>query len=209
MIYVFDLDGTLIDSKDRHFLLMRKILKEKGISVPMNFEKDFISFKVDGNSGINYLIKILDLNLQIAKDIFSEWIEHIEDDNWLKYDKLYDDSIKTCEKCVSNNQIIFFLTSRKNRQSLYVELERLRLNQYPTKVIIVDPVNAKNDKAVALRKIVIEHEKCIMVGDSEVDFHAACQANCQYYLLNRGFRNEKFWKRQGVNSFPSLEYLYI
>ena len=209
MIYVFDLDGTLINSMDRHSLLMRQILKEKGIHVPMSFEKDFISFKADGNLGIKYLIEILDLNLQIAREIFSDWIEHIEDENWLKYDKLYYDSIKTCEKCVSNNKKIFFLTSRKNRQGLYVELERLRLSQYPTKVIIADPVNAKDDKSVALRKIVIEHEQCIMVGDSEVDFHAACEANCQYYLLNRGFRSERFWKRQGINSFPSLEYLYI
>lgn len=209
MIYVFDLDGTLIDSSERHFLLMCDVLKHYNFSVPSKFETDFIEYKANGNSGFDYLSKVLQIDLPIARKIISDWIAEIEDEKWLRFDRLYEDTIKTCEQCIKNGQSLYYLTSRKNREGLHNELQRLKIDQYPIKVIIVDPVYAKKEKAEALRLIVKEYSQCIMVGDSEIDYYAACQTNSSYYILNRGFRSELYWDQRGIISYPSLDCLFL
>ncbi len=55
MTFVFDLDGTLIDSTARHYILMRKILSDKGISVASGFDESYMKYKADGNLSLIHI----------------------------------------------------------------------------------------------------------------------------------------------------------
>ncbi len=77
-MYVFDLDGTLIDSTKRHHLLMAKLLKEAGQEIPCSFAKEYMDYKASGHSGRQYLEQRLHIPADLAADIQQRWTAEIE-----------------------------------------------------------------------------------------------------------------------------------
>lgn len=195
-MYVFDLDGTLIDSSARHWMLMVELLHQYGFDTGEEFADEFMRYKRRGNSGYRYLTDVLKISQQCAEEISSEWVKHIEDEKWLIFDTLYDDTIPTLKKIEGR---ILFLTIRNNKESLMSELKARGIAIYPIKVL-----STGQDKAEILK--MISDEK-IMVGDTEIDYRAAVESDCPYYMLNRGFRSKEYWDKQGVASFDGLRYL--
>lgn len=198
MTYVFDLDGTLIDSRKRHWMLMVDTLRKHGIRVGADFAYSYMKFKADGHNGKRYLTDVLNIEESVANDIQNEWILHIEDEVWLQFDELYDDVVSTLRKISGD---ILFLTIRNNKDSLIQELMRLGLSGYK---VIVLPHHEK--KSEVLKQFT---EDCIMVGDTEIDYYAAMEAGCNFYILSRGFRSNKYWEKQSVISHENLSQLLI
>lgn len=196
MIYIFDLDGTLIDSKKRHWLLMKEILEKHNIKPLDSFPQSYMGYKADGNSGLAYLNEVMGLSLKVSCKIQREWIKQIENDEWLKYDMLYVDTIPTLNRLQGD---ILFLTIRENVSGLKSELNRLALNNFETIVL------SHNEKKSNILKQL--NKDCIMIGDTEIDLHAANDFGCEYYILNRGFRSKKYWDAHGVKSYADLNLL--
>lgn len=207
MIYVFDLDGTLIDSSSRHALLMRKVLNKFNINVPNNFDNDFLSYKADRHSGKLYLEEILKLDETQAAEINKEWIQHIEDEEWLETDKLYPDSIPTLN--VLSRQQIVYLSSRNREQAALEEVKRLGICSFANSIYIVNPFNG-NNKIDVLRKLAKTYQdKIIMIGDTENDYFIDDRQEIQSFVLNRGFRSKSYWDNRGIQSYDSLSCLPI
>ena len=59
MRYFFDLDGTLIDSSQRHTLVLSSVLAESNFSFPVERLQNFISYKSHGFSTLDYLNNVL------------------------------------------------------------------------------------------------------------------------------------------------------
>lgn len=76
MTYVFDLDGTLIDSRERHWQLMKKLLRKHGVEAYDDFAESYMSYKADGHSGLDYLIDVMGIEQGLAKVVQQEWIQH-------------------------------------------------------------------------------------------------------------------------------------
>ncbi len=198
MTYVFDLDGTLIDSTRRHWVLMESILNDHGIKVDNNFADDYMSYKASGNGGKDYLKNILNIDNELASTIQKEWISRIEDESMLELDELYDDALPTLSKI---KEPILFLTIRENAEGLKKSLIRLGLNDYEVKIL-----PHGESKANVLKEI---SDQVIMIGDTEIDYKAAIETGCNYYLLNRGFRNEDYWNELGIRSYKDLSELAV
>ena len=203
MIVVFDLDGTLIDSTERHCLLMESLLRENRIELPQSFCKDFLHCKAEGYSGKYYLEYRLGLNDIITNKIINKWTDNIEKDRWLLRDRLYDDALEICESVFRRGNIIYYLSSRQNKAGVINEIKRLKLDSYSVKNIIINP-RGKVKKEDILIDIKKTQSDCLMVGDTEVDYQAAMIAKTHYFILNRGFRNKNYWDKKGVKSFESL-----
>ena len=203
-MYVFDLDGTIIDSTERHHLLMGKLLKEAGHEIPYNFAQDYMNYKASGHSGREYLEHRIQLPADLAVTIQQRWIAEIENQNWLEWDKLYTDAIPILEFLKEDNQRIMFLTIRRNKELLHKELQMLEINTYPDEVIVLSPKEQVH-KGDVLKKV--DEPIDFMIGDTEIDYDAALQADVKSYILNRGFRNRAFWRRREVRSYESLVYL--
>lgn len=198
MTYVFDLDGTLINSKKRHWYLMKKILISQNFMVDITFSDGYLKYKQDGFSGESYLINKMNIDLTLAKEIQSEWVQHIEDEALLQTDCLYDDALITLNKIKGD---ILLCTIRSNKKGLLRELKCLGLDMYPLKVISI-----AEKKSEIIKKI---NDECIMIGDTEIDYQAAIEAGCSYYILNRGFRSKKYWDSRNVPSYSDLSELVI
>lgn len=195
----FDLDGTLLNSKDRHTLVMDTVLKEFGISLDTD---DLLSFKSEGLNNIDWLLS-KGINKEVAARIQSRWIELVENAEYLAKDVLID-GVKDRLFSLSKRNELFLITARSNEKNANEQIERLGLTQYFTQIKIVRP---GSESTRTKSSFLIDNRIDMMVGDTETDYHAAINAHCEYYLLNSGFRSEVFWKSLGVNSYQDLNLL--
>lgn len=205
MICLLDLDGTLIDSTKRHWVLMQKLLKQYCPDIIGQFDPvEYMQYKADGHSGKQYLTEILHLDDAKAGEVQREWQERIEDEEYLQLDCLYDDTIPFLEARKEQGDTIVYLTARQSRQGLYSTLDRLEIRDYASQVIVVDPRNAKAGKIAAVRELLQAGEKMILVGDTENEYAVAQELQVPVYLLNRGFRSKKYWEMHGVSTSVDL-----
>ncbi len=227
MIYVLDLDGTLIDSRERHYRLMWEILSEKvpetvtGIAPEGILEKltetgsgkrfdpvEFMEYKADGHSGKKYLLDLLGLPEDTASQIMESWRQQIEEEQWLEFDTLYQDAPEFLNQLRQKHIMICYLTARQNKKGLLQELERLRIADYADEIQAVSPSGAGEEKKRAVERLLKKtgekvNSVCI-VGDTENEYHLAEELSLPCCLLNRGFRSKRFWEERGVKSIASL-----
>lgn len=215
MIYVLDLDGTLIDSSERHWRLMGEILSEaapqtvsESVSGKRFDPAEFMRYKADGYSGSRYLTDCLKLTEDAADQIMALWRQQIEEERWLKLDALYPDTLDFLDRMKQKHVKIYYLTARKNQEGLLQELERLKIADYASEIQVVSPTDAREEKKRVVETILAEAGEdagsvCI-VGDTENEYHLAEELSLPCYLLNRGFRSERYWKDRGVKSVASL-----
>ena len=204
MILIFDIDGTLIDSKIRHGYLLKRIMEDKDLPIPDNLETDYLQYKCTGKNTRSYLCDILNLDIGVADEICKEWIENIESKELLKKDFLYSESKSVLEN-ISKVNTIFYLSSRTNEEYLREELIDLGIIKYANKVFVADPklgVKAKIDLINAIKQTCLD--TIVVIGDTEIDYRAAINTQSKFYILNRGFRNKQFWDIIGVNSYETL-----
>lgn len=215
MIYVLDLDGTLIDSSERHWRLMREILSGAAPETVSEIVSEkrfdpvgFMRYKADGYNGLQYLTEFLGLTKDTADQIMALWRLQIEEERWLKLDVLYPDTLDFLDQMKQKHVKIYYLTARKNQEGLLRELERLKIAGYAAEIKIVSPSGAREEKKRVVEMILSETGEAAgsvyIVGDTENEYHLAEELSLPRYLLNRGFRSERYWKDRGVKSVASL-----
>lgn len=218
MRYVLDLDGTLIDSSERHYLLMQQVLDKKSFN-----GAEFMKYKSDGNSGKKYLTECLNLPETDALEIMKLWQAQIEEEQWLSYDKLYPDTLEFLDWIKSRDSKIYFLTARQREEAVLNEVKRLGIADYANEICVVSPTEALEQKKAFVKKMIKEDSKTDViirddlsqdngihndlihiVGDTENEYRLAKDLSLPYSILNRGFRSKKYWDNQGVSSVSSL-----
>lgn len=207
MRYVLDLDGTLIDSSERHYLLMQQILEKKSYD-----SEEFMRYKADGNSGKKYLTECLKLPEAAALEIMTSWQAQIEEEQWLAYDKLYPDTLEFLDWIKSRDERIYFLTARQRKDAVLDEVKRLGIADYADKICVVSPAEASEQKKAFVKKIqdhCINNDSVYIVGDTENEYQLAKDLSLPYSILNRGFRSKKYWDEQGVLSISSLREIMV
>lgn len=178
----FDFDGTLVDSRARHSILLKEILKNFNYDIDVT---DLINFKRNNKNNIEFLIsKGLDKNT--AEKIQKIWIKNIENIELLKTDKLYPESIKLIEKYSNKNDLIL-ITARTNKKNLYTQLKTLNIKKYFKEIFIVEP---SNQVAQNKASILIDNNVQLMIGDTKTDFIASKIANIPFEHCNNGFHDK-------------------
>lgn len=202
MRYFFDLDGTLIDSSRRHAVVLSVVLSEYGLSIPIDRLEDFVSYKSHGFSTLDYLNNILGIDVATSHTISHRWVERIEDSEFLVHDTLYDDVFPVLDSFISSDEILF-ISARKNSESLMHELDSLGILKYAKHVFVVDPIYA----AVEKKNVLLQFGNSIptlLIGDTEVEYHASLDTGISVLLLNRGFRSKEYWDKLGISSYSNL-----
>lgn len=200
----FDLDGTLINSLHRHYVVLMKALRNEKINIEVD-ENEYLNTKREGLSNKKFLSEKYDLPQSDLNRVNEYWIDNIEDEQFLRLDSLYKDSVPTL-LLLENVNNIFFLTARKNKTGLENELFFLKLKQFCDQLFIVDPECGKENK----KEILSHYDKknTMMIGDTEADYTAALDNGIRSYILNRGLRNKSFWDKRKVISYEDLGGLY-
>lgn len=182
----FDLDGTLLNSFNRHQIVLNDILKKYNFNI--HTEK-LIFHKRKGKSNVDFLIQN-GINFKLAKTLQKEWIQNIENEKYLKYDDLYPQAIHLLEKYKKNYDLIL-ITARQNKNNALKQIKNLNIQHYFKKVFVVSPKNAVFEKTNILKN----ENVILMFGDSEIDLQSSLAAQVDFKFLSHGFRNLNFMKK--------------
>lgn len=186
-VIAFDFDGTLLDSRERHKVVLNDVLKQYNIKLDTS---DLIYFKSNNKNNIDYLIsKGIEDNL--AQKIQIKWIENIEKEEYLALDVLYNNTIEILKKYSSENDLVL-VTARNNEFGLQNQIDKFDLRKYFKEIFVVNSgKNVAEIKAEILRK-----ENAIkFIGDTLSDKKAAGLANVAFEHFNDGFHSrEVIWQ---------------
>lgn len=182
---VFDLDGTLLNSKMRHQVVLKSILDEQGIALDLS---DFILRKMESESTLKYLLA---KNISKSAQIADEWQRKIEETVYLNEDIFYPDVLEMLE-ALNGKCCLITLTARSNEKNLQEADYYLRLKEHMERVVVVSPKMASTEKANFLGDV--KNDCLCFIGDTESDYEAAMLAGVIFVAVSYGFRSSRFWK---------------
>ena len=192
----FDLDGTLLDSRERHKIVMKDVLKKHNISLDVS---TLVTFKSEGRTNIDWLLSN-NLDEEKSREINKEWISLIEHEDYLKKDVLYSDVLEALE-ILSKENDLFLITARSNKENALKQINSLVIGQYFTGISVV----ATGSETSALKAVELEkYDADFFIGDTESDYKASLIANCKFFALSCGFRSENFWRKYTDESYKNI-----
>lgn len=189
----FDLDGTLIDTSERHYRVYKDILDFYRISNSLSKE-DFWNQKRRGRRTVELLPE--NSSKEFQQKFIDEWLKRIEDRNYLKYDSILRESLDILSKLKDKDDLVL-TTLRNNKENLLWELNNFRLTSYFKEILVDSPIKLKNK--ISLIKDYIEkcskNDNFIIVGDTEVDISSGKDLRMLTIAVTYGIRSKEFLKK--------------
>jgi len=179
-----------LDSSLRHILALNDIIYNNIKNIILF--KDFVKYKSEGKNTLEYLNY---KGISNASEIFNKWIGIIENDKYLKFDVLFNDSLFFLESISKND--CYLVTERKNVEGLYKQIDKFNIQHFFKRII---PVNNEQTKAQATKEINFD----VIIGDTENDLEWALYKDSIFYPLNRGYRSKNYWSKKNIISYENL-----
>lgn len=183
MDIVLDFDGTIIDASDRMYMLFKDIAPEFNFSKEeyWKLKRDKISHKkmfeaVGKSNEFNHFNAI--------------WMDRIEAQKYLEYDKLYPDMDINIKILAENNRLIL-LTARQCEDKLKQELGRFDLEKYFSEILVT---GGRNSKKELLKKFVLGHEienNIVYISDMGQDVFIGNKMGIKTIAVTYGFMSEE------------------
>ena len=178
----FDLDGTLLDSRMRHRLVLDDVLRNYNVEVDTSA---LVTFKRGGGNNIDYLVAH-GVSREVARRIQRDWISKIEDIEYLATDVLYKDAESLIFEFEGWRRIL--VTARNNEEGVMRTLERLGIEKYFDKVVVVKTGAAS---AVYKAQVLTQEKVLLFYGDTNSDYRASVLADVPFRYHENGFHNYK------------------
>lgn len=186
MNYIFDLDGTLINSSERMYKLFCKLVPDCNLS-----KWEYWDYKRDK---INHEMLLKNLYADYSFEEFNSiWMKEIETEYYLEMDNNYPDTIDVLTELKNNGKSMYLLTARQSRSGLMNELSRLGLLDYFDRVMITEGARSKED---ALLDYASENEDIMskdnyFVGDTGKDIQIGKKYGYKTIGITHGFMSRQ------------------
>lgn len=209
-----DLDGPLLDGRERHYHCYRTILENFGFN-PIGIN-EYWELK---RSLVNRR-DLLDMSGagMIYDDFLTAWLLLIESPGMLALDKVQDGAIDCLRSWKGQGIELVLVTMRKNRPALEDQLKTTGLRQYLDEVLVSDHADGGAGKADAVNTLfrgTIKKDCALWIGDTEADWEAARALGVRGVLLANGLRNETYLRTlegalvvQSITSLTTLKGQY-
>ena len=193
-IFVFDLDGTLIDSLDDVMVSLNTALAYCG------FEKlDNLSIKAlvgpDLKEHLNEKVNDSRFNFEIFEKEFVK----IYKQQKFSTTKLYPHVLETLTKLKQKQKQIYVLTNKPSNQSIDI-LKYFEIDTFFNRIIGPDTFNLAKPNPIGISKIQQESrctlDEIIFIGDTEIDIQTAHNANVTSVAVTYGYRDSLFLKQE-------------
>lgn len=187
-ITIFDLDGTLIDISERHYLVYSEIIKDIG-GTPIS-KKEYWDHK-RANASWDTILKASDLSSENIELFLQKFISEIEKPKNLEIDTLIKNA-KDILANVSSSTDCYLISLRRNADNLLNQLKFLGIDQYFAGI----KSGHTDGKGHALKSDIInelpktEH-RILVIGDTESDILAAQKVDAQSVAVLSGIRNRE------------------
>jgi phosphoglycolate phosphatase-like HAD superfamily hydrolase len=193
---LFDLDDTLVDTKKRHFNVVKDFISAYGKT--LNFE-EYLNMRKTNNWSNSQIIKqIYNLN---EKDFSTFWKINIESRKYLNYDvEIVNNDLLMKLKSKSDYDFIL-LSLRSNFDSAEEQFKKFSFSFLFDKYCFLehDEINPKIEKLKYFKNL---YQHIIFISDSHADYDAATKAGIEFIGVQSGMYhlpcNENF---DNINSF--------
>lgn len=179
----FDLDGTLIDSRPRLYNLFQYLIPQSELSFDEYWE-------LKRNKKTHKIILETQFNFQ-EKDLIlfeKNWMNLIEDDNWLKFDTPFKEVTEYLLNLKENNFTLYLATARQFKRKVFNQLEKFGWNNLFTEILITEQ---KTGKADLLKPFINEKIKGWMIGDTDSDIKTGKLLNQKTVAVLTGFQSKE------------------
>lgn len=187
----FDLDGTTIDTSERHYRVYRDILDSYGIQNTIS-KDEFRNMKGMGRKTVELLPN--GCSKSFIQKFEKEWINKIEKKENLKYDFLIPHVSDVLSILRDGKNKLILVTLRNNKENLFWELNNLKLTKYFEEVLVGSPLRFE-EKSTLIREYLKTAGKdrfITIIGDSEADITAAKKSGILSVAVTYGIRSEDF-----------------
>lgn len=191
-----DLDGTLIDCRERQVALMRHALATVAHDGALSLDDNaFWALKREGANNVAALAHLgyREKTITAANKL---WGDLIETPAWLERDFVLPTVLESLGALLSNGYRCTLLSARKDSFAAQNQINRLGLNSWLSHAIFVSPLSQSTEKAEQLTRI----GASVLVGDSESDGSAARTANVRFIGVSTGQRSSLYLKRNCKNA---------
>ena len=210
-LFIFDLDGTLIDSKEdikNSFNFAFKKNKIKTINDSF--------FKLNASRGSKYFIKknLKNKNCErLVNTINSDFLKHYEV-NCIKTTICKLGAIDFLKEFKKKNFLIIF----KNKNEIFSMkiCKKLGIYKYFHKIYGSDTLSYKKPSKKYLKEIIknynIKKSKILIFGDSEVDYKLSSHYNLKHVLIDNGYtslKNSQIKHDLLIKNFKNIKGLVI
>jgi len=188
----FDLDGTILDTSERYYLIYYNITKKLG-GLPLT-KKIYWNYKRNKVSE-----DLILTHSNLPQSIFDEYNDTrqnlIESDYYLKFDNVWPELFDFIPSSKLYNKILL-VTLRKKRQQLITQLENLGIYNWFENIITVESNEVGSEchllKANSILKLYPNHLSGIFVGDTETDIKSGKLLGLDSIAVSYGIRKRNF-----------------
>jgi phosphoglycolate phosphatase-like HAD superfamily hydrolase len=186
---VLDLDGPLLDGKQRHYRCYSDILEESGFKpIPVQQYWDMKRNRVNRRDLLAFSGAV-----SFYDEFLESWINRIETRKYLQLDRLQNHVIDVLSQWKLEKRRLVLATMRNSPLNLTWQLEQLELEHYFDDVVVVNSGRGGENKASEVRpKLRCNLENVIWIGDTEIDIAAARKLRIKVCALTCGLRTREF-----------------
>ena len=182
MNLIFDLDGTLIDSRLRLYKLFQQLVPTSELTY-----QDYWAFKQENVSNEDILIKEFRFDAAAIKRFVTDWMGNIEAPEFLALDKNLPGMHATLAE-LREQANLYVCTARQYSIPLLNQLERLRLLYYFDEVMVTEQTRSKEELVRTLPSLASQDW---MIGDTGKDIQVGQMLGIKTCAVLSGFLNEK------------------
>jgi len=198
MHILFDIDGTVVDHKNRIYGLYEEYGRASGL--PILDGTAYFERKSQGED--DRVIAGKTFPPSVVDDYLAWKRTQIESGRALARDVLVSGMKETLEALAASHSLVA-LSARQSNDVLVDELRRLDVWRFFRTSLTVSPGAPVEGKTAALVSYLedtpIAPEKVALVGDTEVEVAAAARAGVQCISVAWGLRNRSFLLRHGAH----------
>lgn len=186
---ILDLDGPLLDGKQRHYRCYRDILEENDFK-PISVEQywDMKRNRVNRRD----LLALSDA-ASFYDEFLEAWIDRIETRKYLQLDLLQNHVIELLSEWKTEKRRLILATMRKSPLNLTWQLEQLKIDRFFDDVVVVSGGREAENKASEVKpRLRGNPADVIWIGDTEIDIVAARKLGMKVCALTCGLRTREF-----------------
>ena len=177
-----DLDGTLIDSKQRLYKLFQHLVVDSDLTFFAYWElkRNKVNHKTILTSKYNYTQDQYD-------DFHQKWMTEIELTKWLDLDTPFEGVVNFLAELARNHRL-HIVTSRQNKKNTLLQIKHFSWKNYITSILITEQKYTKLD---LIRNSILVDAEDWFIGDTGKDIETGKKLGVKTAAVLTGFLNKE------------------
>lgn len=186
-ILYFDLDGTLVDIRKRHYAAYADTMRELDLT-PLS-EQAYWDGRRNGASNADLIGNV---DAECHGRFTEKWLERVESPSYVRLDTLIPGARATLAALRESYELVL-VTMRQDRESLLEQLDELSLRKFFSAVYSRDGSEEPRSKSKLIRLFNDSvGDDAAVIGDSEADVEAARDLGIESVCVTSGVRSRRY-----------------